>query len=147
MLGLIGWRVYVVVAIVLAFVAVCGYAAYARQQAQIATLKLAAAEKAARDLRGALAVSQSEISSLREKAKALDAINTEQKARLVALQADKNGLHDEILKIRGQLDEADKSCLARELPPAIVIFLRDGPDHHDADGERESTGQPPVTVH
>src|SRR5947208_2720294 len=69
---------------------------------------------------------------LRALSEALNAAIVERDKRAKALEDAKRRIGKELDEIKKTLDEADKACLDRSVPPAIDLRLRDGPDNPDA---------------
>jgi hypothetical protein len=122
---------YVLVAAVLAFAGLSLAVAYyknsaARAQAE-ATLARDQRDRAIQAVKDAEEANQ-KLKALNE---ALDAAIVERDKRAKALEDARQKARREINELKTKLDAADQACLDRDLPPALLERLRDGPDHPD----------------
>ena len=126
-----GITLYVLVAAVLTFAGLSLAVAYYKNSAARADAEATLARDQ-RD-RAVQAVKDQEeaIKAISAAKAALDEAIVERDKRAKALTATTAALRSEINVLKQSLDEADRTCLDRDLPPAILERLRDGPGNPD----------------
>ena len=143
---MISWRLYVLVAAVLAFLGVGGYAAYERQSAAAARSEAELARKERDGLLTQLAQSEIDKAALEKARNDLDVALAAREKRQVALAEAYRKLEVAYAEIQKTVAPEDQACLARDLPPAILARLRDGTADGNADKQAESPREPAAPV-
>ena len=141
-----GWRLYVLAAVVLAFLALVGTIAFQREQHKADVAELSRQKGIAADLTEALKQEEADKALLARKAQELDAAILERDQRLKALNETKRKLADELDRLKSTVPPEDKACLDRPLPNGILDLLRDGTPDHLQDGNPEDTGSPAIPL-
>ena len=142
-----GIKFYALVAIVLAFAGLAGYAALEHQSKLTAQARIETVTHERDDLASKLVQAETDKAELTKQRQALDAAVVERDKRAKELENAKRKISVELDALKRTLPQADQSCLDRDLPPAILgRLLDDGPDHGNATPEDSGSRQPPPQV-
>jgi septal ring factor EnvC (AmiA/AmiB activator) len=139
---LAGWRLYALVGIGLAFLALAGVICVQRLEHKADVASLALAKQNLESVSNALKQSEADKADLARKAQELDAAIKERDSRLRALNETKRKLADELDRIKKALPAPDQGCLSRDLPSPLLDLLRDGPADRHEDGASPGPGKP-----
>jgi septal ring factor EnvC (AmiA/AmiB activator) len=101
-----------------------GYAGYERQHAKAAEAQRDSAQHLANQFAADLKESEADAAAVAARNKQLDAQIRARDGRLKELADAKRNLAVELDALKATLPEADKSCLDRPLPPALIERLR-----------------------
>ena len=137
-----GWRIYAIGGLLLAFLAVGGYAAYERQSALAATAQRDQARAQRDDLANKLVQSEIDKAELTKLKQELDAAIVERDRRMKELDDAKQRISRELAQLRNTLPPEDQGCFDRPLPPGVVAFLLDGTDNGHEASAGASPGKP-----
>jgi hypothetical protein len=118
---LAGWRLYALVGIGLAFLALAGVICVQRLEHKADVASLALAKQNLESVSNALKQSEADKADLARKAQELDAAIKERDSRLRALNETKRKLADELDRIKKALPAPDQGCLSRD--PSFLPFL------------------------
>ena len=119
-----GVQLYVLVAAVLAFAGLGLAVAYYKNSAARADAEASLARDQRDRAINAVKEAQASIDAIKAAKDALDKAIVERDKRAKELEAAKRKASAEINDLKKSLSEADRSCLARELPPALLERLR-----------------------
>lgn len=139
------WRLYVVGAIVLAFIGAIGYGRYQYQRAEASDARMVLAIKQRDDLAGQLIQAEADKAALAKATEDLDAAIVARDQRAKELQHEIGKFKAELDSLKTTLPKEDQDCFDRPLPTSVLALLRDdGTDNSHPNPETASTGSPPA---
>ncbi|HEX3156713.1 MAG TPA: hypothetical protein VHV32_18940 [Candidatus Angelobacter sp.] len=138
-------NIYVLVAALLAFIGLAGYAAYEHQAVQLVEARAAKTESDNQSLRQSLTESQAAQEEERQKEAALDARLVARDKREQSLVLAKVTIQKELDALKQTLPQPDQECLNRPLPASLVERLRIDPALNDH--ENGAGASPAVPAH
>lgn len=147
MFALLGWRGYALIGIGLAFLALGGviYVQRLEHKADVATLALA--QQNLESVSNALRQSEADKADLARQIGALDEALKNEHALQAKLEKDKRALSEKLDDIKKTLPKEDQDCFSRDLPPAILGLLRDGPADPNPNRDAQGSGKPADALH
>ena len=147
-----GWRLYVALGLVAAFIGLGGYAAFERQSAIAAhaerdtereRVKRVTSERD--DAIQRLTESEVEKAELVKRQEDTDAIVAAQRQHERKLEDEKALIWTQFDKLAKTLPQADQDCIARRIPDSVLEWLRDdGPADPDSIPKGPNPERPPA---